>query len=89
MPRAEGLTPYLTELNQARDLTPGDPRVQNILARYLAGVNYAYTVTQTLLDELAGPDGTGLDRTIVVITSDHGEAFAEHGLILHGGGVFD
>ena len=89
VPRSEGLTPYLTELNQARDLTPGDPRVQNILARYLAGVNYADTVTQTLLDELAGPDGTGLDRTIVVITSDHGEAFAEHGLILHGGGVFD
>lgn len=89
VPRAEGLTPYLTELNQARDLTASDPRVRNILARYLAGVNYADAMTQALLDELAGPDGTGLDHTVVVITSDHGEAFAEHGQILHGGGVFD
>ena len=89
VPRAEGLTPYLTELAEEAVLTADDPRVERILARYLASVSYADALLQELLDELAGPDGRGLERTIVVVTSDHGEAFGEHGQILHGTGVFE
>ena len=89
VPRAEGLTPYLTELAQEAVLTADDPRVERILARYLASVSYADALLQELLTELAGPDGRGLERTIVVVTSDHGEAFGEHGQILHGTGVFE
>jgi arylsulfatase A-like enzyme len=35
-----------------------------------------------LLDKLAG--SSFADRTIVIVTSDHGEAFGEHGMIRHG-----
>ncbi|WP_158633690.1 sulfatase [Tautonia sociabilis] len=39
-----------------------------------------------LLDEL---EGRGLlEETIVVVTSDHGEAFGEHGLYGHGGSLY-
>lgn len=35
-------------------------------------------------------DGAGiLDDTLVVVTSDHGEAFGEHGLYLHDASVYD
>jgi hypothetical protein len=33
--------------------------------------------------------GRLLDDTIVIVTSDHGEAFGEHGLYLHDGSVYD
>jgi arylsulfatase A-like enzyme len=35
-------------------------------------------------------DRRGLwDRTYVIVTSDHGEAFGEHGIFLHGKGLYD
>ena len=41
-------------------------------------------------DLLRGLDRRGLlDETIVVITSDHGEAFGEHGLYGHGASLFE
>jgi arylsulfatase A-like enzyme len=30
-----------------------------------------------------------LDRTLLLVTADHGEAFGEHGYIWHGSGVYD
>lgn len=89
VPRDEGLTPELTQLSKRRDLTTSSPEVQRIRRRYDAGVHYADALFGELLETLAGPDGHGLDQTVIVLTSDHGEAFAQHGVILHGAGVFD
>jgi len=60
-----------------------DPRDVEFVARlYDAGIrNMDETTMAPLLDEL---DALGLARdTLVVFLSDHGEAFAEHGVFLH------
>jgi arylsulfatase A-like enzyme len=60
-----------------------DPRdVAFVAGLYLAGVRHMDDTTLTaLLDRL---DTLGLaDDTLVVLTSDHGEAFREHGVFLH------
>ncbi|HJQ84860.1 MAG TPA: sulfatase [Candidatus Binatia bacterium] len=58
------------------------PRIERDLARYDAAVRYT---DETLGELLATLDASGLGaRTLVVITSDHGEAFGEHGYRGHG-----
>ncbi len=86
--RLEGLTPFLTETTLRTDLQPNLPLVQRLRKRYDSGVHYADRIFGELLDELEGSDGTGLDQTVVVLLSDHGEGFAEHGSILHGNTVY-
>jgi len=54
---------------------------------YLAEVAYADAQVGRLLDALRA-DGT-LDGTAVLVTSDHGEAFGEHGEFTHGGYCFE
>lgn len=45
---------------------------------------------EVLGEMLASLDEIGfLDHTVVIITSDHGEEFGEHGGVLHGGTLFD
>ncbi|MBC8451427.1 MAG: sulfatase-like hydrolase/transferase [Planctomycetes bacterium] len=79
----EGLQTSLRALNQETTwLQPDDPRVQRARRLYDAGLAYADDVAGQLLDAL-GREG-GLDRAAVVLLSDHGEAFGEHGRILHG-----
>lgn len=78
--RSEGGQAHLRELNMtAAWLTPDDPRVVRAKARYDAGLTYADAMLAELLERL-GP----LDDVALVVTSDHGEAFGEHGRILHG-----
>jgi arylsulfatase A-like enzyme len=84
--RREGFTDFLTELDERREVAVDDPLVARIRARYDAGVHYADSVLGELLAGL-GADG-GLDRALVVVTSDHGEGFAEHGRLLHGSTAF-
>lgn len=57
------------------------------LNRYLNAVHAA----DALIGQLAGAlQGMGLaDRTLLVITGDHGEAFGEHGQLIHGGTVYN
>jgi arylsulfatase A-like enzyme len=54
-----------------------DRPVREPLDRYDQEVRYADFQLHKVLEEVAR-DG-GLDRTVVVVTSDHGEAFGEHG----------
>lgn len=55
---------------------------REILDRYDRTIREADDLVGELLDAL---DRLGLaDRTIIVVTSDHGEAFGEHGLAGHG-----
>ena len=57
------------------------------LNRYLNAVR----ATDALIGELAAAlQSMGLaDRTLLVITGDHGEAFGEHGQLIHGGTIYD
>jgi arylsulfatase A-like enzyme len=78
---------YLARLNErfaAGDLEPGalEPaRLDELVALYDAGIAYVDLHFGRLLDGLAEQ---GLDdRTVVVLTSDHGESFLERRLFLH------
>jgi arylsulfatase A-like enzyme len=57
------------------------------LSRYLDAV----WATDGIIGQLAAALQTmGLaDRTLIVITGDHGEAFGEHGQLIHGGTVYN
>jgi len=54
--------------------------------RYHGGIRYIDEVMHEMLSTLA--ERGVLDNTIVVITSDHGEQFGEHGLTLHGNSLY-
>jgi arylsulfatase A-like enzyme len=57
------------------------------LDRYLAAVSEADRLIDELLDDL---QRLGLwDRTLVVVTADHGEAFGQHGHIAHGQTLYE
>ena len=57
------------------------------LDAYHAAIRYLDARVARLLEELRA-DGT-LDNTVVVITSDHGEQFGEHGLKGHGNSLYN
>ncbi len=81
---AEGSHEYLVQLGTRDDLTTGLPQVQRVKARYLAGVQVADRWFGECLDRLE----VELDSAMVVLTSDHGESFAEHGRMSHGPSVY-
>jgi len=54
--------------------------------RYEAAIAYQDQEVATLLDTLRARGL--LDRTIVVLTSDHGEQYGEHGLTNHGNSLY-
>jgi arylsulfatase A-like enzyme len=71
-----------TDWTTADIYNPKTPeQVQGEIDAYDGGIYYTDQQIQNLLDEL---DQRGvLDNTIVIITSDHGEMFGEHGLWEH------
>ncbi|HVB82845.1 MAG TPA: sulfatase [Candidatus Binataceae bacterium] len=73
--------PYVSNLHH--DYGVHDPSFN----RYLNGVR----ATDDLVGQLAAALRTmGLaDRTLLVVTGDHGEAFGEHGQLIHGGSVYN
>lgn len=85
--RREGMTDFLVELDRSGvPLAASDALVERIRARYDAGVHYADAVFGELLAAL---DERGArDDATVVLLSDHGEAFAQHGRLLHGTTAF-
>ncbi|MCW5891453.1 MAG: sulfatase [bacterium] len=66
-----------------KDVDPTDPRAVAFVHRlYEAGIRHMDDLTLArLLADLAARDPRR--ETLVVFTSDHGEAFAEHGAFLH------
>lgn len=54
--------------------------------RYLGAITYMDGEIDRALRELERRGA--LDNTIVVVTSDHGESFREHGLVGHGNGLY-
>jgi arylsulfatase A-like enzyme len=67
-----------------RRLSPEE--VAGLRDAYDGAVAYVDHEVGALLDELTRRGV--LDRTLVVITSDHGEAFAEHAHVDHGGSLY-
>lgn len=57
-----------------------------VVDRYHASIRYVDHEVGVMLGELARRGA--LDNTIVVITSDHGEQFGEHGLTLHSNSLY-
>ncbi len=71
-------------LNDFPSLT--DAQIRNEVAMYDASISYADEQIDLLLEHL---ERQGILRnTIVVITSDHGEEFDEHGFFLHGNALY-
>jgi arylsulfatase A-like enzyme len=72
----------------------GNPGWKAILNRDVALARDCYDDCIAFLDEQLGQlmdklNGQGLlDNTVVIITSDHGESFGDHGLYLHGTSLY-
>jgi arylsulfatase len=62
-------------------------RLANIRALYDENLAYGDAMFGRLLDGMRDRDL--LDDTIIIVLSDHGEAFLEHGRLLHGSTTFD
>lgn len=60
---------------------PGDPRFEDLVSRYDAEIAFVDAQLRRLFDGLC--DLGALDRTLVIITADHGEEFLEHGFVEH------
>ncbi len=76
----------MTAVNTGRrQLSPADRSYLEQL--HEAEIRQLDAALGTLLDQLSA-DGS-LDRSFVVLTSDHGEAFATHGWLTHGGLPYD
>ncbi len=65
---------------------PGDPRFDDLVARYDAEIVHTDAALARLF---AGLRAAGsLDRTLVVLTADHGEEFLEHDFVEHAWTVY-
>lgn len=58
-----------------------------LLERYHRAIELMDAKLATFVN--AARDGGFLDDTLLIVTSDHGEAFGEHGLYLHDASVYD
>ena len=65
---------------------PPPDELAGLQGHYDAGIAYADAQVGVLTDELARRGA--LENTILMVLSDHGEHFGEHGLMLHGGSLY-
>ena len=65
-------------------LTPGE--IQGVVDAYDGGINYVDAQIADLMGQL---QRRGLEqKTLVIVTSDHGESFNEHGFMNHGNSLY-
>ena len=77
---------WYTAVN-ARKITPTAPQADHLVRLYDGNLAYADQVIGSLRRHL---EQEGLwQRTVVIVTADHGEALLEHGFITHGEQVYD
>jgi len=77
---------WYTAVN-ARKTTPTPQQVAHLVRLYDGNLAYADEVIGTLRRRL---EREGLwDRTVVIVSADHGEALLEHGFISHGQQLYD
>ena len=63
------------------------PALPDWINRYDANLRYADWAIGEVVDKLAAAGL--LDTTLLIVTSDHGEAFGEHGYVWHVGAIHD
>jgi arylsulfatase len=66
---------------QSEGFGPGEPRFEDYRARYAAELRHVDSAIGQLLDGLR--EQGLLDNALVIVTSDHGEEFLEHGYVEH------
>jgi arylsulfatase A-like enzyme len=66
---------------------PNPELAAELRAAYTAGVTWVDGLLGLALEQLRA--AKLLDDTLVIVTGDHGEAFGEHGLLLHGRQLYD
>jgi len=77
----------LLELNKRDAAEPSEEDIAFLIGRYDGGIRYADDQLRVLFAELEARDF--FDRFLVVITSDHGEEFGDHGHFLHQGYLYE
>jgi len=65
----------------AEGFGPGEGRFEDLLARYEAELAHTDQAVADIVQALE--EAGALDRTILVVTADHGEEFLEHGFVEH------
>jgi arylsulfatase A-like enzyme len=78
----DGHDPYVSPPQFRRRFNDGERDID----QYDGAIAYMDSVAGNLFDELRARGE--LDNTIVIVTSDHGELFNEHGLNRHGNSVY-
>lgn len=100
-----GASPNLSDaVSNVRQNPFGLINNQELLARWRKTPDYvddlqllrdAYDAKLRFMDEMIAPllrafdDSRYRDNTVVIVTGDHGDAFMEHGTLLHGQDVYD
>ncbi|HZL99144.1 MAG TPA: sulfatase [Planctomycetota bacterium] len=83
----EGFDPYeLLDRRDARVSPPTPDELDRLVDRYDAGIHHVDRWLRDLIEPLRA-EGL-LDDTWIVITSDHGEEFLEHGRLRHTGSLY-
>ena len=82
-PVAETLVPL--QANASKHLSPSD--FDCLASLYDRGIRHTDDVLRGAFEDLRAMGF--LDNTLVIITSDHGEEFGDHGGLLHRGSLFD
>jgi arylsulfatase A-like enzyme len=77
----DGTTKQLKQVREGA-IEVDDDDVRHLLNLYRAGVRQVDAQVGRVIEELRSSGR--LDRTLVVVVSDHGEEFLEHGGVLHG-----
>jgi arylsulfatase A-like enzyme len=73
----------VTRLYKANDISEEDRA--SLIAQYDGGIAYADFALSRLIKKLKSMDL--YDRSMIIITSDHGESFGEHGVWFHGNSI--
>ena len=85
--RELGFTEYLVKADKEGTVERDSQLARDIRARYDAGVHQADEFVGSFLETLR--ESPGGAKTAFCVVSDHGEAFGEHGRLLHGSTVFN
>jgi len=76
---------FLRKVRRGDEAPPSPTELKILKGLYAADVAHSDTILGKALDVLAEHDI--LDRSLLIVTSDHGEEFMEHGMLGHGTNV--